>query len=309
MARVELVFLGLLFLLSALAWLVAVFRMYDGRPLLQFSHQRQATWGLVDVVVVLVLVGLQLLTLLSGAKEQEFKLEGIGGHVAISLGVLAFSWWFVLIRGRTRWRDLGWDGRFAVTDLRIGAVAFLLVAAPIYGIQMLLVQGGIKAAHPLIEALRQDAEGRLLAASGFLVIVVAPVVEEHLYRVILQGWLQKVADPSRELAKVLLGDGLAPQGQGPLQTPLEAARGMVDDRPEGVDEDAPRWPILVSSLVFAFMHYSHGPDPIPLFFLALALGVIYQRTHRILPCIVVHSLLNACSFAMLVVQLSAAPSP
>ncbi len=34
-------------------------------------------------------------------------------------------------------------------------------------------------------------------------------------------------------------------------------------------------------------------DPIPLFVLALALGALYYRTHRILPCIVVHVAFNA----------------
>jgi membrane protease YdiL (CAAX protease family) len=57
-------------------------------------------------------------------------------------------------------------------------------------------------------------------------------------------------------------------------------------------------PIVLSSALFALAHVGHGPDPIPLFFLALILGYIYQRTHRIVPCIVAHMLFN--SLAMLV---------
>jgi membrane protease YdiL (CAAX protease family) len=59
------------------------------------------------------------------------------------------------------------------------------------------------------------------------------------------------------------------------------------------------WPILMSSLLFAAAHSAHGPDPIPLFFLALGLGFVYSRTHRILPCVVVHGLLNSSSLAAL----------
>jgi membrane protease YdiL (CAAX protease family) len=51
--------------------------------------------------------------------------------------------------------------------------------------------------------------------------------------------------------------------------------------------------------LFAGAHWSHGPDPIPLFFFALVLGYLYQRTRRILPCVVVHFLLNSCSLAAL----------
>jgi membrane protease YdiL (CAAX protease family) len=43
----------------------------------------------------------------------------------------------------------------------------------------------------------------------------------------------------------------------------------------------------------------HGPDPIPLFVLALILGYMYQRTHRIVPSIVTHLLFNLTSLVML----------
>jgi len=63
-------------------------------------------------------------------------------------------------------------------------------------------------------------------------------------------------------------------------------------------------PILISTTVFALLHYGHGPDWIPLLVLAAGLGYVYQRTHRILPCIVVHFLLNAISYGMLLLQVA-----
>ncbi|MFT7642674.1 MAG: membrane protease YdiL (CAAX protease family), partial [Pirellulaceae bacterium] len=62
-------------------------------------------------------------------------------------------------------------------------------------------------------------------------------------------------------------------------------------------------PILGSSAIFALMHFSHGPDPIPLFFLSIGIGYVYQRTHRILPCILIHMLLNGFSILLLWLQL------
>ena len=41
-----------------------------------------------------------------------------------------------------------------------------------------------------------------------------------------------------------------------------------------------------------------APDPIPLFFLALVFGVLYQRTHRITPSLLLHAAFNATSVAM-----------
>ncbi len=62
------------------------------------------------------------------------------------------------------------------------------------------------------------------------------------------------------------------------------------------------WPVAVSALIFALLHLSHGPDWVPLFVLALGLGYVYRQTHRILPGIVVHFLLNACSMGMFLVD-------
>jgi membrane protease YdiL (CAAX protease family) len=47
------------------------------------------------------------------------------------------------------------------------------------------------------------------------------------------------------------------------------------------------------------LHLGQGWAPVPLFFLSLALGWLYQRTHRLLPSLVVHVCLNSCSLLML----------
>ena len=71
--------------------------------------------------------------------------------------------------------------------------------------------------------------------------------------------------------------------------------GSVDqnERPSGT------FPIMISSTFFALLHLGHGFDPIPLWLLAVGLGLIYQRTHRILPCIVLHMAFNAFGLSML----------
>ena len=55
------------------------------------------------------------------------------------------------------------------------------------------------------------------------------------------------------------------------------------------------FPIVVSSAIFALLHLPNGPDWIPLFFLAAGMGYLYQRTHRLLPSLTVHALLNSLS--------------
>lgn len=79
---------------------------------------------------------------------------------------------------------------------------------------------------------------------------------------------------------------------------------LGDDEPEDeeieIDERPVLWvPILVSSGLFALAHLTHGPDWIPLFFLAMGLGYLYQRTRRIQPCIIVHMLVNSLGILQL----------
>jgi membrane protease YdiL (CAAX protease family) len=69
-------------------------------------------------------------------------------------------------------------------------------------------------------------------------------------------------------------------------------------------DSPPRWPIFVSAAIFALMHAGNGPDPIPLFFLALGLGYLYRQTHRITPSMTVHFLLNAASMTLLWMELT-----
>ena len=58
-------------------------------------------------------------------------------------------------------------------------------------------------------------------------------------------------------------------------------------------QPALRWlPIATSALLFALAHVGHGPAPIPLFLLALGLGYVYQQTHRIMPSLTIHFLVN-----------------
>jgi membrane protease YdiL (CAAX protease family) len=93
---------------------------------------------------------------------------------------------------------------------------------------------------------------------------------------------------------------LAAEIANPYRSPEMAWEGrLVAARAEPRRMRPRYWPIVVSATVFALMHLGHGYDPIPLFFLAVGLGYLYQQTHRVLPCIVVHLLLNATSLVLL----------
>jgi membrane protease YdiL (CAAX protease family) len=157
--------------------------------------------------------------------------------------------------------------------------------------------------HPLVQMVAKDQGGMILFAAFVAAVVAAPICEEITFRLLLQGWLEKWEDrrlgwrvPAiRELVTdVVLPpadalDGIEPVAAAPELPPVHGLFGL----PHG-------WlPILVSSVLFALAHFGIGPDPIPLFFLALVLGYTYQRTHRIVPCIVTHALFNSLTLIAL----------
>ena len=71
-------------------------------------------------------------------------------------------------------------------------------------------------------------------------------------------------------------------------------------------------PVLISAALFAAAPLGQGVAPVSLFPLGVALGYLYQRTHRLTPSLVCHALFNGFSLGMLWLALQspeALPAP
>jgi membrane protease YdiL (CAAX protease family) len=64
------------------------------------------------------------------------------------------------------------------------------------------------------------------------------------------------------------------------------------------------WPVIISSFIFAIMHVGQGAAPVPLFFLALALGYLYRRTGSITIPLIVHMVLNGLTLVVETVRMN-----
>lgn len=188
--------------------------------------------------------------------------------IAVNLATIGFALVWMLSQTGATLADLGWRRDQWRSDVRTGMVAFAAVAAPIYGIQAALSQY-VSQRHPIIEALQEHPSWLLYLLSGISAVAVAPLAEEFFFRGVLQGWLESI-DASQPAATA------APESR-------RTNKGAI----------------VASSAVFAAMHIGHGADPAPLFFFALALGYLYERTHRLTAGITLHFCLNAASFAAL----------
>ncbi len=288
----------------------------------------------------------------------------VGAVLLLSfLGALVF-WGVALARSRAKApllpreprRRVPWHG----SDLLVVLLAY--VALSVVAMAVVEWSLGPELVEPLPEeeAVRPHAILEAMATGGTPIlvlcivaaVVVAPVAEEFLFRVLLQGWLEsvvqrwwpllpplrrvlpgasgpilvsatlfaamhiRVAGPGRRaeylVAQLLATAVIASLLVGfavvwlRLRTGATAADFGVAPGKLAADVRLGLWSLAallgplyaINIAVYHALPKHIAPDPIPLLFLAVGLGVLYARTHRIVPCIVLHAALNAVSLSI-----------
>jgi membrane protease YdiL (CAAX protease family) len=241
-------------------------------------------------------------------------------YAIIEVAVASVLIFFLFVARQATPRDIGLDMSMAKEDLLIGAGGFLAAVGPVYTIQITLLEFIKEEPHPVLELLRNTAGPAEILAAVLSAVVVAPLFEEFIFRIFIQGWLEKAfampqrheepiahaADVSEEPALPTLEIAAAPGAENPYVSPALYSSETPQPQPQMPDSARPAViPILLSSILFAAVHVDAWPSPIPLFPLALILGYVYWRTHRLLPCVVLHALFNGLSvLAVALYQLS-----
>ena len=325
-----------IFGLCAIVWAMIIARLTRRQPLAPLWPRRQVPWSWWLVLLAFVLYILVTGLILEGAqvvmygnlnggnqnKSQQLTLvlaaSAIGGFVSTLLTAA------VLNSAGANKIDLGLDTRWFRTDLLLGLAGFLAVLPVVFLIKWLLLPFS-QENHPLEQVMRNQPSPSMIFWITLVAVVAAPVVEEFLLRVVFQGWLERcffrgaqpevaqevlVMEQPDDPTSPALFDASIPYAapprleasaisvSGPLELNHWETAGMETEQfvPSG-------WraamPIVISSVLFAGMHFGHGIDPIPLFFLAVVLGWLYQRTHRLWPCVVLHTALNGLSMTMM----------
>lgn len=276
-------------------WTLVVLRVGRGKPVVPYQPRVAVPWSGIDVLVVFLV------------------------YVAAPMTVMRWTVWYF---------DLGAAGT-PVTDQ---------AATP-------------HTEHPAARVLMESGNPWALALCVVTVVVVAAIIEEFLFRLVLQGWLEAVERrlsrrmpqlrrtvpgastllissilfallhyrepaPPMDLRRIVLGMGV--QAVMSLVT-LAIAVVLLRFRTGATLEDLGIVPRMAGKdvklglatffAVFPFVYLvnfvAHTllpadvvADPIPILFLALALGTLYCRTHRIVPAIVLHMAFNASGVAI-----------
>jgi hypothetical protein len=250
---------------SAMVWSAVARRSARGQPPVEFEPRLRVTWSGFDLLVL----GIAFLCCeMVAAAFTGVTAGGMSGPTLLAASLarlfwLAFTVLYLVFKSGAYLDDLGLDTSRLARDARLGGMIFLAAIVPVYAIQLFFVYViDIPSEHPVLQLTQQQPSVWMLVLATVAAVGVAPLFEEFVFRVVLQGWLES-----------------------------QQARLRGLNRPGGGEKPGFA-PIVVASAVFALLHLGHGPDPIALFVLSLFLGYAYRQTHRIVPPLVVHACLN-----------------
>jgi len=332
---------------GTVGWVRAALKLAAGQPLVPWRPRRSVPWGMLDLFGILALYVVVSLLVAAALKQFDW-LPAIDDEAQLTLADKGLLVWLdsgikvallivaiplVALKTGAGARDFGlWLGELAA-DLKLGVIGFVMLAPPVYAIQGLLVYLWKPSKHPLMEMFKSSPDAGFFAVLLLAASIIAPIFEEFVFRVLLQGFLEKLINFRGHVLELLIGrlpGGMLPATAPPVAEPavlipppdastnpysppaivadVPAVAGIADDAAQQELCGAGAWlPIAAASVIFALLHYSHGPDWVPLIALSFGMGYLYQRTHSLVPSLVVHTLLNSLSMFGLWIQVYAFP--
>lgn len=303
-----------------------VIHMRRKGSVLPYEPHRPVPWGSIGCILAVVYLLITAMSALGGAGDGKAEPHTVPELLIAILGQLVIVAGFLLpiaLLTKATLYDLGLPtkGRQWVRDMCVGGAACLAALAPVLLLQQVLMQllfpSHTSSGHPLIKMLTEaPPTPGVFFLSAVFAVVVAPICEEITFRLLLQGWLERWEDEQLGWRRITTNEPLIQltpvsdtDGAVAIDQPVHVDTSPIVAEELSIETDPPQrgvmglpygwFPIMVSATAFGLAHFGYGPEPIPLFLLALVLGFLYQRTHRIIPCIVTHALFNLFSMIIL----------
>jgi membrane protease YdiL (CAAX protease family) len=162
---------------------------------------RPAPWGGLEVFclfLVVFVLPLGILRLLNHPlgppdRDEEALRDALAQAVAVpaQLGIVFFFLWKVR---HVRPFQLGFHAGRLAANVTLGYLAWLAVTPLVYGVDVLTrwiyeeAHGSAPEEHPLLKLVRAEQPALAWALLWFLTVVAAPLVEEVMFRGLIQGW-------------------------------------------------------------------------------------------------------------------------
>lgn len=237
--------------------------------------------------------------------------------VCVALPVqLTVVLWFLYASCRVVPSQVGLTTEGMGWSLLGGAGLSVVLVPATYGAQagvLLLAQwlGAEPQKHVFEKLAREGLDGTEWGLLLFAACVAAPLFEELIFRGLIQPWAESGADAAWSVLACALGAavlfrvdqlgkasdlGAVVSALGPALcvAVLAGVQWLIRERPEAGT--------FATAVLFAFVHTSVWPSPVPLLLLGLGLGWLARRWRSLAGPVLLHAVFNAVACGLLAVE-------
>ncbi|GBD35712.1 hypothetical protein HRbin36_00826 [bacterium HR36] len=298
----ELQSLGMVATGVALAWAIAAVLLLRSagqrwRKLWPGQRWYAVSWGVLQVLMLMLVSAVvsQLITETAPWPKNWAMMRFV---LASACQALIYVWVPMRLLEIPPYQ-LGWHLRRWREDVVLGGVLWIPAMSVTLAVWAAALQVWPASDHGLFQELREAPSWPNWVALTLTAVCLAPLAEEAMFRGLL---LRKMADEpfwadltmlTALLAAIVQGYGA--KSWGPLLFLVTAGPGYLAFEwmtARLLPKPGLARAVFASSLIFAFLHAQAWPSPIPLFFLAIILGIVAARTQSLLAPLLIHAAFN-----------------
>ncbi len=193
-------FVGVLGVGSFFVWVMVGIQVRHRLPILEPRGERSPEMYWLPLALTLTWLGLNFIQLFSAPVQSGAppKLDKIHESIQLQLILLAGCGIPLFLQRQVPVREYGFHLRDPGGQVSDGMLGFLAAVIPVVLVWMATIPWRTdENQHGLLRLLDEDSSIKTLLWVVLLAAVLAPLVEELMYRVVLQTWLEKIA-PRRE---------------------------------------------------------------------------------------------------------------
>jgi membrane protease YdiL (CAAX protease family) len=246
-------FIGLLILAiltaSMIMWSRFVVAYVKGVPFFPSLQPRQIQrWALTDIFMALA--SLYLVSALAASfatrigVDRNDLIEGSASSIpkvaiaTFQLSAVVLMTFLIAVRYRLSPSNIGWSTKHIFQDIRLGLLAFIMALPPIY---VLMIASTVLFKkpynHPVVDAIKNDPSSLPMAI--WLAVVIAPILEEFGFRVLLQGFLESLSRGPLSLSLIFGGRR---QMENQSLTAIDSQDFLSRSNESSVDSLSHSWP-------------------------------------------------------------------
>lgn len=241
MSPVPLTVAAVLLLLSLMVWGMVATRWTAGLPAMQTLPRNPSPWltvccGAAGLYVVMMLVGSIAAQFSSPEGTGTVDLSRIMSSIIFGAGEILILLALLTGAGRTPLRDVGITSDHAPRQIQDGVSGFVASLVPVAVV--LLISATLRTPenqHPFLKLLQSDRSEMVVVGLLMSAVVIAPIKEELLFRVMLQdGLARRIGSTPAIVISSVLFCGVHPFPDSLALLPLAVILGYVYDRRQSV---------------------------------------------------------------------------